>query len=64
MFLISGFDTIECAYYLLPTDNFKLDNIELSAQKESVARAKTTKPKPIQLGSEEFLISSHCNGLI
>ncbi|HPV45207.1 MAG TPA: hypothetical protein PK056_06805 [Methylotenera sp.] len=58
-FLISGFDTIECAYYLIPTDDFKLDFIELAAQKESMIRAKTTKPKPIQLGSEEFLISSH-----
>lgn len=58
-FLISGFDTIECAYYLLPTDDFKLDFIELAAQKESMVRAKTTKLKPIKLGSEEFLISSH-----
>lgn len=58
-FLISGSDTIECAYYLLPTDDFKLDFIELAAQKESMVRAKTTKPKPIQLGSEEFLFSSH-----
>lgn len=58
-FLISGFDTIECAYYLLPTDDFKLDFIELAAQKESMVRAKVTKPKPIQIGSEEFLIASH-----
>ena len=58
-FLISGFDTIECAYYLIATDDYKLDFIELAAQKESMVRAKVTKPKPIQIGSEEFLIASH-----
>ena len=57
--LISGFDTIECAYYLIGTDEYKLDFIELAAQKESMVRAKVTKPKPIQIGSEEFLIASH-----
>lgn len=59
-FLISGFDTIECAYYLLPTDDFKLDFIELAAQKESLVSSKlNNKPKPIQLGCEEFLLASH-----
>ena len=43
-FLISGFDTIECAYYLIGTDNYKLDFIELAAQKESMVRAKLIKP--------------------
>lgn len=58
-FLISGFDTIECAYYLIANEDNKLDFIELAAQKESMVRAKVTKPKPIQIGSEEFLIASH-----
>lgn len=57
--LISGFDTIECAYYMVPTDNYCLDFIELAAQKESLIKAKINKPKPIKLGSEEFLLSSH-----
>jgi hypothetical protein len=57
--LISGFDTIECAYYMVPTDNFCLDFIDLAAQKESLIKAKINKPKPIKLGSEEFLLSSH-----
>jgi hypothetical protein len=61
-FLISGFDTIECAYYLLPTDNFQLDFVALAAEKESMVRAKNTKPKPIKLGSEEFLLASHGTG--
>ena len=41
-FLISGFDTIECAYYLIASDDYKLDFIELAAQKESMVRAKLT----------------------
>lgn len=61
-FLISGFDTIECAYYLVPTDEYKLDFIQLAAHKESMVRAKVTKPKPIQIGCEEFLIASHGTG--
>ena len=55
-FLISGFDTIECAYYLIASDDYKLDFIELAAQKESMVRAKVTKPKPIQIGSEVCII--------
>ena len=61
-FLISGFDTIECAYYLIATDDLKLDFIALAAEKESMVRAKVTKPKPIQIGCEEFLIASHGTG--
>jgi hypothetical protein len=57
--LISGYDTIECAYYLIRTDDCKLDFIELAAQKEALIRAKINKPKPVKLGSEEFLLSSH-----
>ena len=49
--LISSFDTIECAYYLIATDDYKLDFIELAAQKEAMVRAKVIKPKPIQIGS-------------
>lgn len=60
--LISGYDTIECAYYLLPTDSFSLDFIELAAQKESLARQTKTKQKAITLGSEEFMLASHGTG--
>lgn len=61
-FLISGFDTIECAYYLLPTDSFNLDFISLAAQKEELSRQTKTKQKAIQLGSEEFMLASHGTG--
>jgi hypothetical protein len=60
--LISGYDTIECAYYLLPTDSFSLDYIALGAEKEALARQTKTKQKPIQLGSEEFMLASHGTG--
>lgn len=45
--LISGFDTIECAYYLIATYDYKLDFIELAAQKVSMVRAKVTKPSKV-----------------
>ena len=58
-FLISGFDTIECAYYLIPTDQFQLDFVSLAVQKENLSRSKNSKQQPIKLGSEEFLLASH-----
>lgn len=58
-FLTSSFDTIECAYYLIGADDCKLNFIELAAQKESMVRAKVTKPKAIKLGCEDFLLASH-----
>lgn len=56
--LISGFDTIESAYYLIPTETFSLDYEGLSVKKESLVRAKS-KHQAIKLGSEEFLLASH-----
>lgn len=57
--LISGFDTVECAYYLIPSLEGKLDFVELASQKEALVKARVNKPKPIKLGSEEFLLASH-----
>ncbi len=58
-FLISGFDTIECAYYLIKTDKCQLDFESLAAQKENLSRSKNSKQQAIKLGSEEFLLASH-----
>ncbi len=58
-FLIQGFDTIECAYYLIPKDDCKLDYVALAVHKDSLARAKNSKQQAIKLGSEEFLLASH-----
>lgn len=60
--LILGYDTIECAYYLLPTDQHSLDFIALAAEKESLARQTKHKQKAIKLGSEEFMLASHGTG--
>ncbi|PPC95390.1 MAG: hypothetical protein CTY33_01195 [Methylotenera sp.] len=50
------------AYYLLPTDSFSLDFLDLAAQKEGLARQTKAKQKAIQLGSEEFMLASHGTG--
>lgn len=63
--LIQGFDTIECAYYLnRMTDQGEhpLDFEYLAVQKEILIRSKVRKPKPIKLGREEFLLTSHGTG--
>lgn len=60
--LISGFDTIECAYYLIASGDKALDFIELASQKEALIKAKINKPKPIKLGCEDFLLASHGTG--
>ena len=58
-FLISGFDTIECAYYLMRLEDCQLDFSALSVQKEELSHAKIKHGKPIQLGIEEFMLASH-----
>lgn len=57
--LISGFDTIECAYYLMPSDNYQLDFVELASQRDSLLKQTNIKAKEITLGSETFLLASH-----
>ncbi|OGV77907.1 MAG: hypothetical protein A3I83_01085 [Methylotenera sp. RIFCSPLOWO2_02_FULL_45_14] len=60
--LISGHDTIECAYYLMREDGCILDFEALAVQKEELVRSKIRKPKAIKLGCEEFLLASHGTG--
>jgi hypothetical protein len=61
--LLTGHDTIECAYYLKPVgEGCLLDYESLEVQKEELRRAKSKKPKPIQLGCEEFMLASHGTG--
>ncbi|HUW36284.1 MAG TPA: hypothetical protein VMV91_03040 [Rhodocyclaceae bacterium] len=57
--LLSGHDTIECAYYLAPTEACLLDYGKLAAEKEALRQSKTRKPTHIKLGSEEFLLAGH-----
>ena len=57
--LLSGHDTIECAYYLAPSANCLLDYERLAVEKEEMRLSKSRKPKAIKLGCEEFMLASH-----
>lgn len=59
-FLLSGHDTIECAYYLAPdVGGCLLDYERLAAEKEELRLSKSKKPKLIKLGGEEFMLAGH-----
>lgn len=60
--LLSGHDTIECAYYLAPEACCQLDYEHLSAQKEALRLSKSRRPEVITLGCEEFLLAGHGTG--
>lgn len=57
--LLSGHDTIECAYYLSRAEGCLLDFAQLDAEKELMRRSKSRSPTPIKLGSEEFMLAGH-----
>lgn len=57
--LLSGHDTIECAYYLMRNGDCSLDFERLAVEKEELRLSKSRKPKAIQLGCEEFLLAGH-----
>ena len=60
--LLSGHDTIECAYYLAADQGCLLDYERLAVEKEELRLSKSKKPKFIKLGSEEFMLASHGTG--
>lgn len=60
--LLSGHDTIECAYYLAPAEGCLLDYERLAVEKEIMRQSKSRKPTLIQLGSEEFMLAGHGTG--
>lgn len=60
--LLTGHDTIECAYYLAPRFDCALNYERLAAEKEALRLAKVRRPKPIRLGTEEFLLAGHGTG--
>ena len=57
--LLSGHDTIECAYYLAPDVGCSLNYEQLAVMKEEMRLSKSRKPTAIKLGSEEFLLAGH-----
>ncbi len=62
--LLTGHDTIECAYYLAPQSECVLDYERLSAEKEALRLSKLRRPKPLRLGCEEFLLAGHGTGAV
>ena len=60
--LLTGHDTVECAYYLAALPGCTLDYQALAAEKESLRLAKVRHPKPLKLGCEEFLLMPHGTG--
>lgn len=60
--LLSGHDTIECAYYLAPSEGCLLDYERLTVEKEIMRLSKSKNPKLIKLGSEEFMLAGHGTG--
>lgn len=60
--LLSGFDTIECAYYLRIEGNADFIFSLLAVEKECLQQAKSKASKVIKLGAEEFLLSPRGTG--
>lgn len=55
--LLSGLDTIECAYYLRAGETCKLDFEALRAQREHMRQSKHPEAGVLELGGMEFLLS-------
>lgn len=57
--LLTGHDTIECAYYLGASDSSSLDYAGLSSLKEGMRNSKWAEPIPLRLGDAEFLFQPY-----
>lgn len=55
--LLSGLDTIECAYYLHAGPDCKLDFVALRAQREYMRQSKHPESGVLELGGMEFMLS-------
>lgn len=55
--LLSGLDTVECAYYLAPGSECKIDFAALREQRELMRRFKDTEQIVFELGGIEFMLS-------
>lgn len=60
--LLSGLDTVECAYFLRPTPQCALDFGALGLEKERLRQSKKREPAKIELGGKEFLLQSYGSG--
>ncbi len=55
--LLSGLDTVECAYYLRPGGECKIDFDALREQKETIRQSKQTEAGLLELGGMEYMLS-------
>jgi hypothetical protein len=54
--LLSGHDTVECAYYLRSLGECGIDFERLTALREELRQAKVREPAVVRLGNESFLL--------
>jgi hypothetical protein len=57
--LLSGMDTVECAYYLSTAGAHGLDFEQLAQEKELLRQSKSRNPRAIVLGDKEFLLAPY-----
>jgi len=55
-YLIQGFDTLQCAYYLGSRNRRGINFELLGREKEEIKQTKTKEPKRIRLGKSDFLL--------
>lgn len=54
--LLSGLDTVECAYYLHPGIACRFDFGELAAKRETLRASKRREPEVVGIGGKEYLL--------
>lgn len=58
--LLSGIDTIQCAYYLSPIEEaYTIDFDHLSTERENIRQSKNKNPLPIDMGVYDFLLQPY-----
>ena len=60
--LLSGLDTVECAYYLRPAAHCTLDFGQLGIEKEVLRQSKKREPKKIEIGGIDFFLQPYGSG--
>ncbi len=61
-FLLTGVDTIQCAYYLQPIGRGRIEFELLGIERERVRTSKKKDPAAIRLGNQEFLLHGSGSG--
>jgi hypothetical protein len=60
--LLSGLDTVECAYYLRPTALCTIDFRHLAIEKEVLRQSKKREPRKIEIGGIDFFLQPYGTG--